>query len=83
VPVTVTITVPVTVKVHESVEEPEPPATVAGVRVHAELPDTSATLLAKPFTGAIVTVDVPAEFTTTDTAVGLTETVKSGRPVTV
>ena len=83
VPVTVTITVPAAVKVHDSAEVPEPPVTVAGVRVQAKLSETSATLLANPFTGETVIVDVPAEFTTTETAVGLAETEKSGRPVTV
>ncbi len=78
VPVTVTITVPTAVKVHDSAEVPEPPVTVAGVRMQAELSDTSATLPVNPFTGETVIVDVPAEFTTTDTAVGLAETVKSG-----
>lgn len=82
-PVTVTITVPAAVKVHDSAEVPEPPVTVAGVRVQAKLSETSATLLANPFTGETVIVDVPAEFTTTETAVGLAETEKSGRPVTV
>jgi len=56
---------------------------VVGVRVHAELSDASATSPVNPFTGAIVIVEVPAEFTSTVTADGLAEMVKSGRPVTV
>ena len=80
---TVTTTVPAAVKVQERVEVPEPPATVAGVRVQAELSAARATSPVKPFTGEIVIVEVPAELTTTVTVVGLAAMVKSGRPVTV
>jgi len=83
VPVTVTVTVPAEVKVQESVDVPEPPVTVLGVRAHAELSDTRATSLVNPFTGEIATVEVPPEPTTTVTVAGLTVTVKSGCPVTV
>ena len=83
VPVTVTLTVPAVAKVQDNVEVPEPLVTVAGVRVHAELSDTSATSPVNPLTGGIVMVEVPAEPTATVTAVGLAETVKSGRLVTV
>jgi hypothetical protein len=65
------------------VEVPEPPVTVAGVRVHAELSAARATLPVKPFTGETVIVDVPGELTTVVTVVGLADMVKSGRPVTV
>jgi len=81
--VTVTVTGPVDVKVQDRVEVPEPPVTVAGVRVHAELPAARATLPVKPFTGETVIVDTPGELTTTVTVVGLAETEKSGAPVTV
>jgi len=83
VPVTATLTVPVAVKVQDSVDVPEPPVTVAGVRVQAELSDASATSPVKPLTGEIVIVEVPAEFTATVTDVGLAEIVKSGAAVTV
>ena len=83
VPVTVTLTVPAAVKVHDKVDVPEPPATVVGVKVHAELLDARATLPVKLFTGEIVMVEVPGEPTETVTAVGLAAMVKSGRPVTV
>jgi hypothetical protein len=83
VPVTVTVTLPAAVNVHDRVEVPEPPVTVVGVRVQAELSLVKATSLVNPFTGEIVIVEVPAELTTTVTVVGLAEIVKSGRPVTV
>ena len=70
-------------KVHDSVEVPEPPVTVDGPRVHAPLSETRATSPVKPFNGETVIVDVPAEPTVTVTAVGLAEIVKSGRLVTV
>ncbi len=78
-----TLTVPAAVKVHDNVEVPEPPVTVVGVSVHAELSDAKATSLENPFNGEIVIIDVPAEFTATVTEVGLAEMVKSGSPVTV
>jgi hypothetical protein len=83
VPVTVTATVPVELKVHDNVDVPKPPVTVAGVKVQAELSDTSATSPVKPFTGEIAIVEVPGELTATDTVAGLAAMVKSGRPVTV
>ncbi len=70
-------------KVHDNVDVPEPPVTVAGVNVHAELSDARATSPMKLFTGEIVIVEVPGEPTATVTAVGLAAMVKSGRPVTV
>ena len=82
-PVTVTATVPAVANVQESVDVPEPPVTEAGVRVHAELSEVSATVPVNPLTGETVIVEVPAELTTTVTVVGLAATVKSGRPVTV
>ena len=78
-----TVTEPATAKVHDSMDVPEPPVTVVGDRVQAELSDASATLPVNPFTGEIVIVEVPAEFTATVTAVGLGVIVKSGRPVIV
>ena len=57
--------------------------TVVGVNVQAELSETRDTSPAKPFTGEIVIVEVPGEFTATDTVAGLAAIVKSGRPVTV
>jgi hypothetical protein len=83
VPVTVTVSEPVVVKVHESVEVPEPPVTVAGVKVHAVLSLVRATSPVKPFNGAIVIVDVPGVPTITETVVGLAVSVKSGVAVTV
>ena len=83
VPVTVTVADPATVKVQERVEVPEPPVTVAGVRVQAALSDVRATLPVNPFSGEMVIVEVPREFTATVTIVGLAEMVKSGRAVTV
>jgi len=83
VPVTVTVTDPADVNMHESVEVPEPPVTLVGVRVQAELSDARATVPANPFNGEMVMVEVPAEPTETVTEVGLAEIAKSGRPVTV
>jgi hypothetical protein len=83
VPVTVTVTVPAVVKVQDRVEVPEPPVTVVGVSVQAELSEARATLPVNPFTGEIVMVEVPAELTTTVTVAGLAAIVKSGRPVTL
>ena len=82
-PVTVTATVPAVANVQESVDVPEPPVTEAGVRVHAELSEVSATVPVNPLTGETVIVEVPAELTITVKVVGLAATVKSGRPVTV
>ncbi len=82
VPVTATVTDPAVVKVHDSVDVPEPPVTVDGVRLQAELSETRATSLANPLTGEIVIVDVPATPTATVTLVGLAAILKSARPVT-
>ena len=83
VPVTVTVTDPVLLKVHDKVEVPEPPFTVAGVRVQAELLEDKATAPVKLFRGEIVMVEVPGELTATDTAVGEAAIVKSGAALTV
>ena len=83
VPVTVTVKEPAPVKVQDSVEVPEPPVTLVGLRVQAELSDVRATVPANPFNGEMVRVEVPAAPTDTVTEVGLAERVKSGRPVTV
>ncbi len=83
VPVTVTVTDPATVKVQERVEVPEPPVTVAGVRVQAALSDVKATSPVNPFSGEMVIIEAPGEFTAIVTIVGFAEMVKSGRAVTV
>ncbi len=82
-PVTVTVTAPATVNVQDNVDVPEPPVTVAGVRVQTELSDVRATVPVNPFNGEMIIVEVPADPTDTVTDVGEAEMVKSGRPVTV
>jgi hypothetical protein len=82
VPVTVTVTLPVDVNVHDSVDVPEPPITLGGVRVQAVLSLVRSTVPVKPLTGAIVIVEVPGELTTTGTVVGLAVMVKSEGEVT-
>src|SRR5437773_2036325 len=81
--VTSTVTLPAAVKVQDRVDDPEPPVTVARDKVQAELSDTRATSPVNPFSGETMIVEVPGEFTTTVTAVGLTVMVKSGAPATV
>ncbi len=76
VPVTLTVTVPAVAKVQDSVEDPEPPVTVAGESVHAELSDTSATSAVNPLTGATVMVEVPEFPVATVTDVGLALSLK-------
>jgi hypothetical protein len=83
VPVTVTVTLPVEANVHDKVELPEPPVTLADDRVQAELSLDRATVPVNPFNGATVIVEVAATPTTADTLDGLAETVKSGAAVTV
>ena len=78
-----TVTDPVAVNVQDRVAVPEPPVTLLGVNVQAVLSDARATVPVNPFTGEIVIVEVPGEFTATDTVAGLAAIVKSGRPVTV
>ena len=80
---TVTVTLPVTEKVHDSSDVPEPPATVAGVRVQAELSDVKATSAVNPLSGETVMVESPAEPTATVTPVGAAVKVKSDSPVRV
>ncbi len=63
--------------VHDSVDVPEPPVTVVGVKVQAELFAVRATFPLNPFSGEMVIVDVPGELTTADTEVGLADIVKS------
>ena len=63
--------------VHDSVDVPEPPVTVVGVRVQPELSAVSATYPLNPFSGEMVTVVSPGELTTADTEVGLADIVKS------
>ncbi len=83
VPLTVTVTEPAAPNMHDNVEVPEPPVTVAGVRLHAALSATSATSPVNPFNGVIVMVEVPVAPTRTDTEVGLAEILKSATEVTV
>jgi len=71
------------VNVQDSVDVPDPPVTLVGVNVHAELSEVRATVPVKPFTGETVTVEVPAVLMAIVTLVGLAAMVKSGRPVTV
>jgi len=77
------VTVPADVKVQDSVEDPEPPVTVAGVSVHAELSNVRATSPVKRLTGETVIVERPAEPTATVTVFGEAFRVKSASPVTV
>lgn len=82
VPVTVTLKTPAADPLQESVEVPDPPEMLCGLRVQARpvLGDGVAarpTVPANPFTAAIVMVEVPAMFTFTVTDVGLAEIVKS------
>lgn len=76
VPVTIMVNVPPVVKVHESVEVPEP-VTLVGVKVHAALFAVRLTTPAKPLRPVMVMVEVPAAFTLTVTVVGLAAIVKS------
>jgi len=71
------------VKVQDSVEEPEPPITVVGVRAQAALSEVKATSPVNAFKGAMLIVEAPGDPTDAVTLVGLAEIVKSGRPVTV
>jgi hypothetical protein len=92
VPVTVTVNEPVAEPVHDRVEVADvvvvERATLVGLRaqVRPVEGDTVAdreTVPVKPFTAAIVIVDVPGEPTTAETVEGLALTVKSGAAVTV
>ncbi len=82
-PVIVTVTLPVAAKVQDSVELPDPPVTVVGVRVHALLSETSATLLVNPFRGDTAIVDVPGIPTTMLTLEGVAAIEKSAARVVV
>jgi len=66
---------------HDSVDVPEPPVTVAGVTAQVRLEEFVATarvtVAENPFTGARVNVAVPAELAILVTAVGLTRIAKS------
>ena len=76
-PVTPTWNVPVEVNVHDSVELPEP-VTLGGDTVHDEVVFVDRlTRPPNPFTGLIVTVEVPGEFTSTLTLTGLAVIAKS------
>ena len=69
--------------VQDSVELPDPPVTVVGVRVHALLSETSATSPVNPFRGDTAIVDVPADPTTTVTLEGVAVIEKSAARVAV
>src|SRR5437899_1598842 len=71
------------VNVQDSVELPDPPVTVVGVRVHALLSETSATSPVNPFRGDTAIVDVPADPTTTVTLEGVAVIEKSAARVAV
>ena len=83
VPVTVTVTEPAEVKVHDNVDEPEPPVTVVGDRVQALLSLARATSAENPLTGAILIMEVPGEPTVVVTVVGAALIAKSATEVTV
>ena len=68
--------VPVVVKVHDSVELPEP-VTLVGATEHEVLLVAKLTTPAKPFRPVMVMVEVPAALTLTLTLVGLAAIVKS------
>jgi len=73
-------------KAQERVEVPEPPDTIAGVRLHEALSLVNETSPVNPFNGPTVIVEVSATPTLTVTLVGLAVRVKSGpalRAVTV
>ena len=75
-PVTVTCIVLAEVKVHESVEPPEP-ETLVGVSVHAVLLVARLTTLLNPLIAVIVIVEVLGLPALTVTAVGFAEILKS------
>jgi hypothetical protein len=64
------------VKVHESVELPEP-VTLVGDKVHEVLFVVRPTMPAKPLTAETVIVELPPEFTFMLTLAGLAMIVKS------
>jgi len=70
-------------KVQDRVEVPEPPDTVAGVRLHEALSLVNETSPVNPFNGPTVIVEVSATPTLTVTLVGLAVRVKSGLAVRV
>ena len=68
--------------VHDSVELPDV-VTLVGLRVHAVLLLARLTVPVNPFSGAMVTVEVPADPALTITLVGLAVMVKSAAAVNV
>ena len=82
-PVTVTVIEPAELKVHNNVDDPEPPVTVAGDRAQAPLSLVNATSAENPLTGAILIVEVPGEPTVVVTVVGVALIAKSATEVTV
>jgi len=68
--------VPVVVKVHDSVELPDP-VTLVGATEHEVLLVVRATTPEKPFRPVTVMLEVPAALTLTFTLVGLAAIVKS------
>jgi len=81
-PVTVTLTVPAVAKVHDKVDVPEPPVTVAVLRVQAELSDVSATSPVNPSRLVTWIVELPEVPIVVGTVVGLAVMEKSGRLTT-
>jgi hypothetical protein len=80
-PLTVTVYDPGRDAVHDSVEEPEPPAMVVALRPQLMLVDEAVTVRVtvstKPLAGLIVIVEVSAEFTFPVRLVGFASTAKS------
>jgi hypothetical protein len=80
-PLTVTVYDPGRDAVHDSVEEPEPPAMVVELRPQLMLVDEAVavrvTVSAKPLAGLIVIVEVSAEFTFPVRLVGFASIAKS------
>jgi hypothetical protein len=80
-PLTVTVYDPGRDAVHDSVEDPEPPEMVVGLRPQLMLVDEAVTVRVtvstKPLAGLIVIVEVSAEFTFPVRLVGFASTAKS------
>lgn len=78
-----TATLPVVLKVHDSVDVPEPPVTVVGLSTQATLSLVNATSAENPPDGVTVTVDTPVEPTNMVTLGGLALRLKSGTTTVV
>ena len=72
---------PAELLLHESVDDPEPPAIVVTLREQRRFVEfvvtPRVTVPLKLFTGATETLDVPAVLTVTDTVVGIAVSLKS------